>query len=377
MKYICYYDTKNHESEKRDYSLSATNKIDYIVSALNKNGVSVELISASRCKGKNTRGRSRLEDIGNRNTLRLFKSRSGRKLTRMFDKVIHSFIFVVWCLLNIKKGETVLCYHSVKYYKLINFLKKVIKFKLILEVEEIYAIVMKNKALKKKEMKYLQIADGYIFVTKMLNDKVNLMNKPYCISHGTYLYEKNRNCRFRDGKIHVVYSGTLNPEKGGSAAAAASAQFLSDEYHVHILGFGTDDQIQQIKKLIDDVNEKSKATITYDGTKTGEEYIAFLQSCDIGLSTQNPNEEFNSTSFPSKILAYLSNGLRVVTVDIPAVRTSDVSNLLYYYKGNNPKEIAEAIMKIDLSSPYDSSQLIKNLDKKFQKDLKTMVEKMG
>ena len=120
---------------------------------------------------------------------------------------------------------------------------------------------------------------------------------------------------------------------------------------------------------IDEISKKTKCNITYDGLKSGEEYIRFLQSCHIGLSTQNPNAAFNDTSFPSKVLSYMANGLKVVSVKIKALETSDVIDLLYYYDEQKPEKIAKAITAIEINDNYDSVNFIKNLDEKFKEEL--------
>ena len=107
---------------------------------------------------------------------------------------------------------------------------------------------------------------------------------------------------------------------------------------------------------------------------SGEEYIKFIQSCDIGLSTQNPNAAFNETSFPSKVLSYMANGLRVVSIKIEVLKSSAVNELLYYYDINNPEAIANAIKGVDMSSLYDSRERIKELDKKFREEIKNLLE---
>ena len=115
--------------------------------------------------------------------------------------------------------------------------------------------------------------------------------------------------------------------------------------------------------------------MTYDGLKSGEDYIRFLQSCDIGLSTQNPDAAFNATSFPSKVLSYLSNGLHVVSIRIPAIVTSAVGDLLSYYDEQTPEKIAAAIRSIRLSDPYDSRQRIRQLDIDFQNKLSVLLDR--
>ena len=179
---------------------------------------------------------------------------------------------------------------------------------------------------------------------------------------------------FSDGKIHCVYAGTLDPRKGGAAAAVEAALFLNGDYHIHILGFGNEKEKAEMLNTIDNISKKSKADITYDGLLSGKEYIKFIQSCDIGLSTQNPNAKFNDTSFPSKILSYMASGLRVVSIRIPAIEKSAVGKFMYYYDEQTPENIAKAIKSIDFSEEYDSRKTIGVLDKAFICDLKTMLK---
>ena len=129
-----------------------------------------------------------------------------------------------------------------------------------------------------------------------------------------------------------------------------------------------------MQDTINTIAEKSKAKVTYDGLLTGEDYIRFIQGCDIGLSTQNPDAAFNATSFPSKILSYMANGLRVVSVRIPAIEQSEVGKMLYYYDKQTPEEIAQAIVSVNMKDKYNSRKTIQNLDEKFKVDLRELLE---
>ena len=126
--------------------------------------------------------------------------------------------------------------------------------------------------------------------------------------------------------------------------------------------------------IIDDISKKTEAKITYDGLLSGDEFTSFIQSCDIGFSTQSPDAAFNSTSFPSKILTYMVNGLRVVSIRIPAIEKSAVGKFMYYYDEQTPENIAKAIKSIDFSEEYDSRKTIGVLDKAFICDLQTMLK---
>ena len=371
MKYFGYY-ADDKRLDKANCTLAAVNKMNYIADVIAKATGSTEIISFSSILG----GSQKSECIQLRNDvsvkyfdLKSYKSRIVRVILRFFDKLK----ILLWIIKNVDKDEPVIVYHSLGYFNLIDIAHKLKKFKLIYEVEEIFADVIGKKRLRKHEIKILKSADAYIFPTKLLSDLINESKKPEAYIHGTYKVEHDREVSFNDGKIHIVYAGTFDPRKGGTAAAAA-AEWLPENYHVHILGFGSDEDTELIKKQINETNVKAKATVTYDGLLSGEEYIQFLQKCQIGLSTQNPNAAFNDTSFPSKILSYMANGLRVVTVRIPAIESSAVGQDVYYYNEQTPQAIAEAIMKIDLNDDYDGRKRIKELDNKFQVDVKGILE---
>lgn len=367
--YVGYYNSLNN-NQKRNTVLAATNKMNYIIEALDKK-FQVVVLSVSGSKENKSYPLTK-ENLYNKSKLILLPTRKyGNVFQRIIQRVLIKYSLIKYILTNTNQNTKVIVYHSLGYLNTIKFLKKIKKFDLILEVEEIYADVINNKKIRKKEIDFFKNADKFIFSTKLLDEEVNKENKPYIIIHGTYKVEEQKSSKFRDkdGKIHIVYAGTFDPRKGGGAAAAAAAEFLNENYHMHILGFGSQKDIDNMKKIILEISKKTKCTITYDGLKSGDEYINFIQSCDIGLSTQNPDADFNGTSFPSKILSYMSNGLRVVSINIPAIKGSDIGEYMYYYERQTPKEIAKAIKKIDINDDYNARKVIFNLDKKFTKDL--------
>lgn len=289
-------------------------------------------------------------------------------------------LFIIWlslflyAVIKIKKDDIAVVYHSVFYVDPITLAKKIKKFKLVLEVEEIYSDVSGKNDFQ-KEFKIFHCADAFISPTKLLLDKVNLFEKPYVVIHGTYQVETDRGSKFSDDKIHCVYAGTFDPRKGGAIAAAAAAGYLPDNYHIHVIGFGSKRDTGNIQKEINRLSKKkSSCQVTYDGCLSGEEYIRYIQKCKIGLSTQNPEAAFNMTSFPSKILSYMANGLRVVSIRIPAIETSAIGKRLYYYDAQTPEEIAKAILSVDVNDNYDGRSLIKKLDMKFAMELDALLE---
>lgn len=382
MKYLAYYDIPENKAENRGFVLAATNKIDYICAALNRIGYDVEIVSASAshnrrgCKGK-------IVQLSDRTSLKLFPCiGTGWLPKRLMGRFILRMGLFLYLLLNTKKGENVLVYHSLGYAGTVALARKIKRFRLILEVEEIYADVNGKEWDRKREHIVFSSADAYLFPTELLNKKINTKNKPYVLIHGTYQVEPDRKCNvFRENlqgektrKIHCVYAGTFDPRKGGAIAAVAAAEFLPEKYHIHILGFGGKEQTKRMTELIGELAKKCSCGISYDGLLWGEDYIKFLQSCDIGLSTQNPDAAFNATSFPSKILSYMANGLRVVSIRIPAIEGSAIGEYMYYYDEQTPEAIAQAILQVDVDDGYDSRRVIKKLDMEFMKEMKILLE---
>lgn len=375
MKYFGYYaDDRKHKHV--NCTLAAVNKMHYIAEKISAFSGSTEIISAvSPICGRQD---AELYDLGNRITVRYFKASScNNKIVNLVKRTCNNIRFYKWAKQNVEHGETIVVYHSLGYMNTIRRLHRANNFKLILEVEELYADVMKNDRLREKELDYLHTADAYIFPTSSLGTLINQTHKPEIIIHGTYNVEPKADIvePFDDSVNHILYAGTFDPRKGGAFAAISAVEFLPSNYHLHVLGFGTEDDVQRINEYIDQIRQRTKATVSYDGLKSGNEYIRFLQSCQVGLSTQNPDKSFNDTSFPSKILSYFANGLKVVSVRIPVVEKSQVGDMIYYYDKQEPRAIANAIIEAcEDENHVDVRKRIQELDAEFQVNLQNLLK---
>ena len=367
--YLGYYDTIENKEEKRNYVLSASNKMSYIIEALENAGYDVEVISASHT-GNNRFYRGKLVSIGKNSKLRLFDTTPwGNKICRVISILSMRYQYYKYILNNLTANDTLIVYHSVDYADLIAKAKQKNGFRLILEVEEIYADVNGKESDRVKEYKLFNAADAFIFPTQMLDDKLNVDKKPSVIIHGTYKVEPQITEKFSDGKTHIVYAGTFDSRKGGAFSAVKAAEMLDDDYHIHILGFGDETDRKKLLEEIEYTNSTSKCNVSFEGLLSGKDYIKFLQRCHIGLSTQNPNGVYNDTSFPSKILSYMANGLRVVSIRIPVIETSAIGEFMYYYDEQTPEKIANAIKSVDINDSHNTLNIISNLDKAFIKEL--------
>ncbi len=365
--YLGYYDIPENKDENRNICLAAVNKMTYIVSALEKSGYDVTVVSASQTQNLQKYA-GKVVNISKDSNLVLFPTLPwGNKIKRILSTLYSRAKLISYIFKNINSEDTLLVYHSVAYANIVRVLKKIKKFNLVLEVEEIYADVNNSAEDRSIEQKIFDMADAYIFPTELLNEKINVKNKPFCISYGTYAVEEERYSKFNDGKIHVVYAGTFDPRKGGALASLSAVPHLDSNYHMHIIGFGNEEDTKNVKSEIERLSQNCECKVTYDGLLTGEYYIRFLQSCHIGMSTQNPEGGFNDTSFPSKILSYMANGLSVVTIRIKVLEESEINSNMFFYENNNGELIAQAIKSVELNN--NNRDIIANLDNKTIKEI--------
>lgn len=373
LKYVGYYDSHANESQRRTYSLAASTKMDYIVECLNRIGHEVQVVSASYTR--NSRGyRGGVTQLEGRNTLRLFPTPPwGGRLRRAISVMWARAALLLWLIANTRYGEHVLVYHSLGYAKEVALARRIRGFRLVLEVEELYSDITGSAGDRRMEDLVFGAADSYILPAEALNAIVNPRSRPHAVVHGTYRVEADLKQSFNDGRIHIVYAGTFDSRKGGAAMAIGAARFLDSRHHVHIIGSGTASDTDSVLSMIDEVSRQSDCRITFDGSLSGTNYASLVQSCDIGLSTQMSSARFSATSFPSKILSYMSNGLRVVSSRVPVVEESGVGDLVYYYDVDDPQQVAEAILNIDLSQHYDSRARLRALDASFTEDLSRLM----
>lgn len=371
--YIGYYNCDKIRNENRIISPASENKTNYIVSVLDEICeddfvvVSPAETRLSRVvKGKKLR-------ISDKCLLKTFMSFcSKNKLIRGLGHFVTKLSLIFYLLANVSSEDHLIVYHSLLLMNSVKLVKKLKKCKLTIEVEELYSDVLNDDELKVEEVDYLQLADNYIFVTSFLGEEVNKEGKRSIVVNGTYKPVPDTANHFNDEKIHVVYAGTFRYGKGVTTAISC-AEFLDDNYVMEIMGTGSQSDIQLVKNMVEETSRKTKCKINYVGLKSGNDFDSYIQACHIGLSPQQVDAKFNSTSFPSKILMYMSNGLRVVSVKIPAVETSVVGDYITYYDSQDAEKIAQAVMSVDFDDDYDSRLILDKLHTGFVEQLKTLL----
>lgn len=367
MKYICEHYIPGDSVENRAFTLSAVDKVDYIISAFTRNNIKIELISASRSTNEDGYYKERTDKISDMCKIISSptfgtKSMIGKKIQRIYML----FWLTIFLLKNCKKGEWVAVYHSIFTVLPMLIVKKIKKIKIINEVEELFYELDTNTSncRKKLELKIIKESDSFIFASKQLNDKCNsIIKKPYVIANGSYnsvpkrIYKKNK-------KIRLIYAGLISLGKVAFKTVEI-ANYLTSDYELCIIGYGDQNSIYELQKLINKVNIKSECKVFFDGIKRGVDYEAYLQNCSIGLCPLTTDSLFQSACFPSKITSYIANGLHVVTTFNKTIAESPYKDVVSFVKNQSPKEFATTIMQLKTASLRDTRELIKELDLEF------------
>ena len=113
--------------------------------------------------------------------------------------------------------------------------------------------------------------------------------------------------------------------------------------------------------------------VYFDGIFKGDEYIRYLQKCDIGVCIQNPSDKFNLYEFPSKIFSYMTNGLKVVTNRLEQIEQSEVCSYLTIAEDISSQGVAAAIRKAN-SSKIQADRVLDDLDMRFKEEIKKLVK---
>ena len=142
IKYVSFFDTQDSEI-RRNYVTSASNKMEYIAKTIADTGHSVEIISMSEViEEKFQVYKSETKTLSNKISIKLPFSWGGNKgLLRKLKILWHLVYMFFYLISHCRKNEPVIVYHSLGYFEIIRWAKRISVFKLILEVEEIYSDV--------------------------------------------------------------------------------------------------------------------------------------------------------------------------------------------------------------------------------------------
>lgn len=371
MKYILNYGSYKYPEDRREITLSAKNKGEFLIETLNRLGFYPEIISLAVSSKKAAIIKKRTEKDKGNTIINAPQVCLPTKIGRLVQKALMNIWLFFYLAINAKKDEPIIVYHTLRTVNPILTAKKVKRFQLISELEELYSFTSHKPKMLKKEEKMIANADKFIIASRLLYDRIENEGKDYCVFNGNYncYYE---NAAFDDNNIHVVYAGLI--KTGGLAFKSVEiGKALPLNYRTHIIGYGEKQDVEKLINVINTANENGRR-ISYDGELRGRELNVFLNKCQIGISPQTFEERFAESCFPSKIATYLSNGLRVVSSKSRAVENSPLGKMIYFVDKDTIEAYVSCIRNVPLQDEYDSREALTGMKNKFENDLSELFE---
>lgn len=372
---MCFYADPEVEDRIIVYP-SVISKIDYVTSSLKEIGRKVTIVSvAPSVKGKFNGYEKTVDD---KESHIYFKSNhTNNALIDKFNFILQNLRILAFLIKNAIRSDTVIVYHSLYNRFWLKLYNKFFAHNLILQIEDVFsALSEKNRKFANTEWRLFRSMKKCICVNDILREDLFDVGRTM-LSYGSYntppIFEKENY-----EKCRLVYAGVIEQERKAAFLAVEAMKYLSDKYELHILGFGNDNDISALSDVIENINSSKKCEcVQFHGRMQGEEYFKFLQSCDIALSTHAYDETSMLSAdytFPSKIIVYLSNNLKVVAQRLKVLEKSEVAQFLSFYDRPEPELIADAIESTNVSDDFNSIGLIVQLDKHFKEELSKMLE---
>ena len=374
--YFGYYKSKYIEDYAPNGSINAISfKMGYIIKKIKEAGYDLTVIS-SYISDKNGYCPFKKFVVDKKQTDYYLPT---LRLQGAFSKLTGAFrllSMIVYLFLIVKRNSTIIVYHFPDFSPIFIMLKKNKKLKVILEVEEIFYRNNKSTdAMKTKvrEERMFHYADGYIVVNDLIYKKYLDNTKKHIVVYGSYDLKDVEYPRCKDGKIHVLFSGSIDKVRGAFLAVSV-AKYLPQNYCLHMTGSGTQENVKAlVSQIVCSNSKENHCQIIYHGQLSDDELNKLACSCAIGLNLQDVENPFEEVSFPSKITFYLLHGLNVISTRMSSVMASRLKNCVEF-ADSNPEDVAKTIKNLQLRTGEENRSCVLQMNQELKEELQWLIE---
>lgn len=286
------------------------------------------------------------------------------KLRRTIEKYIREFS---------QNDGFVFAYHSLSSTRILSELKSKFHYKLILQVEEIYSEIYDVfKRFNATELASLQLCDGFIVANNQLKAKFARQNQVCPVLLGDMRAPASLSDKIKDGKIHLVYGGTLSSDKITFNQLILPLTQLEDKYVLHVYPSNGE---KDLRNYLASLDKQITNRVFIERPIIGEQYFTEISKYHIGLAINIDSPELSSSAIPSKIINYLKCNLQVVSTPLECVKQSKYADCISLSKGFSPVEIAEAIRNCERDEA-ENQGILAELNSKFAKNLTDLIQQI-
>lgn len=204
-----------------------------------------------------------------------------------------------------------------------------------------------NKILPTINSKLLDMADGFVFLTEQMNERINRRNVPYIVLEGhvdSELPSLNHNEKYEElsGKKVIIYAGSIQKLYGiqNLVDGFLKADIPNSELRV----FGDGDYRDELVRITEKNN-----SVRYMGVCENEEVVCQEQRAMLLVNPRPTAPEYTKYSFPSKNMEYMASGTPILTTKLPGM-PSEYYPYIYYIEDETSEGIKRALEEISKKS---------------------------
>lgn len=181
--------------------------------------------------------------------------------------------------------------------------------------------------------------DGYIFLTKKMNEIINKKRKPYMILEGIYNSKNETKLKIKNNsKKIIMYAGSLFKIYGIDKILEVMNHLVDKDVELQIYGDG--EYKNEIIKA-----SKNDSRIAYKGFVNRNVLSEAMQKSTLLINLRNPKYEYTQLSFPSKLMEYMASGTPVYCTMLEGI-PDEYYDFIFYSKSYDTIELAEDISNI-------------------------------
>lgn len=186
---------------------------------------------------------------------------------------------------------------------------------------------------------FLEHFTHYVFLTKQMNEILNVNHRPYIVMEGLVDIDMklDENSMKNDKRI-VIYAGGLHERYGLKLLVEGFIKADVENSELWLYGNGP-----FVEKLLE--YHPSNHRVVYRGIRPNDEVVAAELAATLLVNPRPTHEEFTKYSFPSKNLEYMVSGTPLLTTKLPGM-PKEYYPFVYLFEEETIDGYAEAIHNV-------------------------------
>ncbi len=186
-------------------------------------------------------------------------------------------------------------------------------------------------------------ADGFVFLTEQMNDKLNQGNKPYIVLEGhsdvnLNLLPLEEKLEYKTGKKTIVYAGSILKLYGIQNLVEGFIKAnISDS---ELLIFGDGDYKDELKKIA-----QIYKNVKYMGVQPNTLVVDYELKASLLVNPRPVSPEYTKYSFPSKNMEYMASGTPVLTTNLPGM-PNEYKDYVYIFDNDSVEGIKNSLINV-------------------------------